>query len=53
MLPNALRPWADIPRLSQDCGTSLNLFSLSYDVGRELVKNPFPTTAGNRDELRQ
>ncbi|CAJ1360951.1 unnamed protein product [Effrenium voratum] len=27
-----------------DCGTSLNLFSLSYDVGRELVKNPFPTT---------
>jgi len=27
-----------------DCGTALNLFSLSYDVGRELVKNPFPTT---------
>ena len=46
MLPNALRPWV------QDCGTSLNLFSLSYDVGRELVKNPFPTTAGNQDERR-
>ena len=31
-------------RLStQDCGNAL--FSLSYDVGRELVKNPFPITA--------
>lgn len=27
-----------------ECGTPENLFSLSYDVGRELVKNPFPTT---------